>query len=95
MMGIGFLLVLITLGSLREVIGQGTLFANAELMFGPAAKTMLLTFGENYPGFLLAVLPPGAFMGLGLLIAVKNSIDRRKKVQTPVIVNAPAKPAST
>lgn len=95
MMGMGFLLVLITLGSFREIIGQGTLFANAELMFGPAAKAMLLTLGENYPGFLLAVLPPGAFMGLGLLIAIKNSIDRRKKAQTPIVVNAPAKPAST
>jgi electron transport complex protein RnfE len=94
MMGMGFLLVLITLGGLREIIGQGTLFANADLMFGPAAKDLLLTLGENYPGFLLAVLPPGAFMGLGLLIAIKNSIDRRQKEQTPVVVTAPAKPAN-
>lgn len=94
MMGMGFLLVLITLGGLREIIGQGTLFANADLMFGPAAKDLLLSLGENYPGFLLAVLPPGAFMGLGLLIAVKNIIDRRQRAQKPVIVEAPAKAAS-
>lgn len=94
MMGMGFLLVLITLGGLREIIGQGTLFANADLMFGPAAKDLLLTLGENYPGFLLAVLPPGAFIGLGLLIAIKNSIDRRQRAQKPVVVEAPAKPAS-
>jgi len=94
MMGMGFLLVLITLGGLREIIGMGTLFANAELMFGPAAEGMLLSLGESYPGFLLAVLPPGAFIGLGLLIAIKNGIDRRKKAKTPVAVNAPANPAS-
>lgn len=76
MMGMGFLLVLVTLGTIREAIGAGTLFANAHLMFGEGARAMLLTLGEDYPGFLLAVLPPGAFIGLGLLIAIKNYIDR-------------------
>lgn len=76
MMGMGFLLVLVTLGTLREAIGAGTLFANAHLMFGEDARSMLLTLGDDYPGFLLAVLPPGAFIGLGLLIAIKNHIDR-------------------
>lgn len=79
MMGLGFLLVLITLGSLREIIGQGTLFANAHLMFGEAARSFELSSAEHYRGFLLAVLPPGAFIGLGLLIALKNGIDRRTK----------------
>ena len=88
MMGLGFALVLIVLGGLREIIGQGTLFANAELMFGPAAKGLTLTLSEDYPGFLLAILPPGAFIGLGLLIAAKNSIDRtliqhEQKIDTP------------
>jgi electron transport complex protein RnfE len=46
-------------------------------MFGEAARSMTLVFVEDYSGFLLAVLPPGAFIGLGLLIAVKNIIDRR------------------
>jgi electron transport complex protein RnfE len=76
MMGMGFLLVLVTLGTIREVIGAGTLFANAHLMFGEDARAMLLTLGDAYPGFLLAVLPPGAFIGLGLLIAIKNYIDK-------------------
>lgn len=79
MMGLGFLLVLVTLGGLREIIGQGTLFANAHLMFGESARALEFKFSDNYPGFLLAVLPPGAFMGLSLLIALKNSIDRRSK----------------
>jgi electron transport complex protein RnfE len=77
-MGLGFLLVLVTLGSLREIIGQGTLFSQAYLMFGEAARSWTITFVDDYSGFLLAVLPPGAFMGLGLLIAMKNVIDRRK-----------------
>lgn len=92
MMGIGFLLVLIVLGGLRELIGQGTLFADAHLMFGPVAEGLELSIGENYPGFLLAILPPGAFIGLGLLIAVKNSIEKYKSKQT-VIVSSPVTPA--
>ena len=87
MMGLGFLLVLVTLGSLREIIGAGTLFANAHLLFGEGARSMLLTLGEDYPGFLLAVLPPGAFIGLGLLIAIKNHLDKRLASPKPVIVS--------
>jgi len=76
-MGLGFTLVLVALGSLREIIGHGTLFSQAHLMFGEAARSMTLVFVEDYSGFLLAVLPPGAFIGLGLLIAIKNLIDKR------------------
>lgn len=76
-MGAGFLVVLVLLGGLRELIGQGTLFAHMELLFGPAAAGWKLELIANYRGFLLAVLPPGAFLGLGLLIAGKNLIDRR------------------
>jgi electron transport complex protein RnfE len=78
MMGLGFTLVLVVLGGMREMIGLGTLFANAQLMFGHFGESMTLTFSEDYPGFLLAVLPPGAFIGLGLLIALKNIIDKRQ-----------------
>lgn len=77
MMGLGFTAVLVTLGAVRELLGQGTLFANADLMFGAAASQLTITFSDDYPGFLLAILPPGAFIGLGLLIALKNVIDRR------------------
>jgi len=96
MMGMGFLLVLVTLGSLRETIGSGTLFANAQLMFGEGARSMLLTLGDDYPGFLLAVLPPGAFIGLGLLIAIKNHIDKRLASTQPAIVaETPSETAAT
>jgi Na+-translocating ferredoxin:NAD+ oxidoreductase subunit E len=81
MMGIGFLVVLVLLGALREIIGFGTLFAHAELMFGEGAKSLLLEINPDYPGFLLAVLPPGAFFGLALLIGAKNWLDQRPVAQ--------------
>jgi electron transport complex protein RnfE len=85
-MGTGFLLVLVALGGLREIIGQGTLFAQAHLMFGEAARAITITFIDDYSGFLLAILPPGAFIGLGLLIAMKNAIDNRKqKTQASIL----------
>ncbi len=76
-MGLGFAAVLVALGAMREVVGSGTLFAQADLMFGPAAAGLSLTLFEDYKGFLIAILPPGAFIGLGLLIALKNVIDAR------------------
>ncbi|MDH5711015.1 MAG: electron transport complex subunit E [Gammaproteobacteria bacterium] len=94
MMGFGFMLVLVLLGSIREIIGQGTLFANSHLMFGAAAEGLELTVINDYPGFLLAILPPGAFIGLGILIALKNSIDRYQKKKV-VVVAAPVKPAES
>jgi len=86
MMGLGFTLVLVVLGGMRELVGFGTLFANAQLMFGSAGENMTVVFSENYPGFLLAVLPPGAFIGLGLLIAIKNIIDKRQSAAKAVVV---------
>jgi len=87
MMGLGFTLILVLLGAIREVIGQGTLMSQAHLMFGDAARWMTITVIEDYRGFLLAMLPPGAFIGLGLIIAVRNSINERaKKKIAPVSV---------
>ncbi|MBZ2169882.1 MULTISPECIES: electron transport complex subunit E [Marinobacter] len=77
MMGLGFLFVLIVLGGLRELIGQGTLFADMNLLLGPGAADWVIRPFENYPDVLFMVLPPGAFVGLGLLIALKNGIDNR------------------
>ena len=77
MMGVGFSAILVALGAIRELLGQGTLFAQAHLMFGEAAEWMTVTVIDDYNGFLLAILPPGAFIGLGLLIALKNVIDQR------------------
>jgi len=79
MMGIGFAAVLVILGGMRELIGQGTLFADAHLMFGEGARWMTTTILADYEGYLLAILPPGAFIGLGLMIACKNYIDRYAK----------------
>ncbi len=77
LMGAGFGLVLLALGTLRELLGTGTLFSNMHLLFGPMAANWQITLLPNYPGFLLAILPPGAFLLLGLLIAGKNQLDAR------------------
>ncbi|MGF1528645.1 MAG: electron transport complex subunit E [Candidatus Competibacterales bacterium] len=77
-MGTGFAAVLLLLGGMRELLGQGTLFARAHLILGDGARDWTLSVGAHYPGFLLALLPPGAFLSLGLLIAAKNAIDARR-----------------
>lgn len=76
-MGVGFTFVLVVLGSMRELLGYGTLFQRADLIFGEGARNLTLTLVDDYRGFLLAVLPPGAFIGLGLLIALKNFAENR------------------
>jgi Na+-translocating ferredoxin:NAD+ oxidoreductase subunit E len=82
MMGFGLACVLAVLGAIREIIGKGTLFSGIELIV-PQAKEMVLHVIPNYHGFLLAVLPPGAFIGLGCLIAARNWSEQRKAKQTP------------
>lgn len=90
LMGLGFTLVLVMLGGLRELVGQGTLLADAALLFGPVAADWTLHL-PGYPGLLLAVLPPGAFIGLGLLVALKNWIDTRLAARpAPVPAGQPA-----
>lgn len=73
MMGLGFLMVLVIMGAIREVLGQGTLFANLGQLGLP---DMTIHFLDQ--GFLLMVLPPGAFLTLGCLIAFKNWIDEKE-----------------
>lgn len=94
MMGIGFMLVLMVLGGMRELVANGTLFSQAHLMFGEAAKGWVISFGQDFHGLLLAALPPGAFIGLGLLVAAKNAIDQRLRKPAPKVVAVPAPPAS-
>lgn len=78
MVGLGLTLTLGALGALREIFGKGTLFAGIDLAFGESAKAWVIHLAPaDYPGFLLAILPPGAFFGLGLLIAGKNWLDER------------------
>ncbi len=82
MMGLGFAVVLYLLGGARELFGTGALFANMDLLFGPAAADWTVVVIDDYPQFLLAILPPGAFILTGLLIASKNIIDNQiKKAQ--------------
>ena len=94
--GVGFTLVLMTLGGMRELLGQGTLFNRAHLLLGDWAKGLTLKLGEDFHGALIAILPPGAFIGLGLLIALKNLIDQRAqeraKRRAPQAAPGPAAP---
>ncbi|HIG36954.1 MAG TPA: electron transport complex subunit RsxE, partial [Oceanospirillaceae bacterium] len=75
-MGLGFAAVLVLLGAMRELLGQGTLFADMHLLLGPMAQNWTWVIIDDYRGFLFAVLPPGAFVGMGLIIAAKNTYDQ-------------------
>ena len=78
MMGVGFSIVLVLLGAIREILGSGTLFDQADLIFGDLGTSLRVTFFDQYQGTLIALLPPGAFIGLGLIVALKNLIDSRQ-----------------
>lgn len=78
MMGVGFSIVLVLLGAMREILGSGTLFDQADLIFGDLGSSLKVTFFDQYQGTLIALLPPGAFIGLGLIVALKNLIDSRQ-----------------
>lgn len=86
-MGMGFTSALVVLGAIREVLGSGTLLSNAHLMFGDAARDITIYVLDDYGGFLLAILPPGAFIGLGLLVALKNIIDKRLTKPKMQVIN--------
>jgi electron transport complex protein RnfE len=76
-MGLGLTFVLAVLGGIREIFGHGTVLSGIDLVFGETAKSWVITVVPNYHGFLLAVLPPGAFITLGMLIAGKNWLNLR------------------
>ncbi|MCR9104934.1 MAG: electron transport complex subunit E [Gammaproteobacteria bacterium] len=90
-MGIGFALVLVLLGAMRELLGTGALFANMDLLFGPGAASWQVTVFSNYEPFLLAILPPGAFIFTGLIIVLKNIVDDRIKKYQDALKERPAK----
>ncbi|MES0874612.1 electron transport complex subunit E [Sinimarinibacterium thermocellulolyticum] len=90
MMGAGFGLALVLLGAMRELLAQGTLGADLHLLFGEALRGIHLSLIADEQGLLLAALPPGAFIGLGLLIAGKNWIDRRYAARALTPSAAPA-----
>jgi electron transport complex protein RnfE len=89
MMGLGFTFALTTIGAVREILGAGTLFADAHLLLGSAFSFMELKLIPDYKGFLLMILPPGGFLAVGFLIAGKRIIDRRQAVSARMPEAAP------
>lgn len=80
MMGLGFMLVLVCVGAVRELLGTGHLFADMQLLFGESARNWQLNiFGKSFPNVIFAILPPGAFIVVGFLIAFKNAVDLNLK----------------
>lgn len=77
-MSAGFGLVLVTLGFIRELLGSGTILANAAQLFGSMATGWTITVLPEQAHFLLAILPPGAFMALAVLIAIKQGLEQRR-----------------
>jgi electron transport complex protein RnfE len=92
-MGVGFGVILVLLGAMRELIGTGALFANMDLLFGSGAANWEIVLVEGYQPFLLAILPPGAFIFTGLIIAAKNLIDMQIKKQQDARKTKPVKGA--
>jgi electron transport complex protein RnfE len=87
-MGLGLTTVLVALGAIRELAGQGTLLSGIDLAFGEEARQFVLHVIPGYQGFLLAILPPCAFIALGLLIAANNwktaRVEQRARAMAPV-----------
>lgn len=77
--GLGFAIALLVLGTLRELLGHGTLMQDAHLLFGELGNYLSVVVIPDYRGFLLAILPPGAFIMLGLLVAGINAFNARNK----------------
>lgn len=82
-MGLGMTAVLVLLGAMREVLGNGTLFDGADLLLGDWATILRIELFHVDSHFLLAMLPPGAFLGVGFLIALKNVIDKKLADRQP------------
>ena len=74
--GLGFLLAFVALGAFREIVGHGTLLSEVELLAGDGYRGMTLDLGVG--GMLVAILPPGAFFGMGLLLALRNRFTPTK-----------------
>lgn len=89
-MGLGATCALFVLGSLREILGNGTLFNGADLLLGSWAKSLRIEVFHTDTPFLLAMLPPGAFLGLGFLLALKYIIDQKMKARQALRQNMSA-----
>jgi electron transport complex protein RnfE len=88
MMGLGLTAVISVLGAARELIGQGTLFSGLEMLVPGTHALQILP--ADYPGFLIGILPPGAFILLGLMIAARNWLDHRASQRQLTQRNQPA-----
>ncbi|GGA92049.1 electron transport complex subunit E [Agarivorans gilvus] len=90
MMGLGFTIVLMVVGAIRELLGNGSLFYGIELLLGDWASFLYIQVVDFNEHFLVAILPPGAFLVMGFIIAIKNIIDNRvaNKQQAVIVSNA-------
>ncbi|WP_018609702.1 electron transport complex subunit E [Uliginosibacterium gangwonense] len=89
-MGLGFTAVLTTIGIVREVVGSGTVFSQASLLLGPHFAFLETTVIPGYGGTLMMILPPGGFLTLGLLLAVKKRIEIRQRNAGVAVVSVPS-----
>ncbi|MEH6531548.1 MAG: electron transport complex subunit E [Photobacterium frigidiphilum] len=78
-MGLGMTAALVVLGAMREILGNGTLFDGADRLLGDWASSLRIEVFSFDSSFLLAMLPPGAFLGVGFMIALKNVIDKKRE----------------
>lgn len=90
-MGLGFSLVLALLGTIRELLGQGTLFDGAQLLLGDWARSLRVELVHIDQSFLFIMLPPGAFVVMGFIIALKNSLNPRVEaaIEQPIATEKP------
>ncbi|NWG30411.1 MAG: electron transport complex subunit E [Rhodocyclaceae bacterium] len=82
-MGLGFTLALTVIGLVRELLGSGTLFAQASLLLGPSFAFLETTVVKDFNGALMMILPPGGFLALGVLLAAKRVLDARLAARRP------------
>jgi len=77
-MGLGLTFVLIILGAVREIVGNGTLFQNVHFLIGDKYEFLTIQLFDSSNGFLLAALPPGAFIALSALILFLNLVNQKR-----------------
>ncbi|OAH99952.1 electron transport complex subunit E [Methylomonas methanica] len=89
MMGVGFTAAMVVLGAMREISSAGTLFANASVLLGESFRFLETTLIPEYKGFLLMALPPGGFIMLGFMVALKRLLDRKAaaKITEPTVID--------
>ena len=89
-MGMGMTAALVVLGAMREILGNGTLFDGADRLLGDWAASLRIEVFSFDSSFLLAILPPGAFIGVGFMIALKNAIDNKREQKAAKAQDKPA-----